>query len=316
MSIVSDALDSIKAWFKDTLANGIVSSLQLTCDTLNNTFSSSNQGIMKNLLNSTPDKFTGSTAKGATPIWSSIEKITNNAIVPVAIFILVVVIVYELIQMVVSNNNFRDFDTSIFFRWSIKAVCGILLVSNVFYITTNIFGFGVTAVTSGLNTLFPKGKDFLEKATLNTKLSTNLANHFNEGQLFVMLLLSAAVLLVTFLVLGSIIVVLSSRMIEIFMYLSISPIPMATMMNNDWGQIGKNWLRNILALAFQGFFIVVALMIFKTMLGNVIVQFGKESASSAENLMGSLAVLLGYVIALIFTIFRSSNISKSAFGAQ
>ena len=80
MSIVSDALDSLKSWFKDTLADGIVGSLQLTCDTLNNTFNTSNQGIMKNLLNSTPDKFTGSTAKGATPIWSSIETITNKAI--------------------------------------------------------------------------------------------------------------------------------------------------------------------------------------------------------------------------------------------
>ena len=78
MSIVSDALDSLKSWFKDTLADGIVGSLQLTCDTLNNTFNTSNQGIMKNLLSSTPDKFTGSTAKGATPIWSSIETITNK----------------------------------------------------------------------------------------------------------------------------------------------------------------------------------------------------------------------------------------------
>ncbi len=315
MSIVSDALDSLKSWFKDTLADGIVGSLQLTCDTLNNTFNTSNQGIMKNLLSSTPDKFTGSTAKGATPIWSSIETITNKAIVPVAIFILVVVIVYELIQMVVSNNNFRDFDTSIFFRWTVKAVCGILLVSNVFYITTSVFGFGTNAVTNGLNALFPKGGTFLETAKLNAKLQSNLANNFNEGELLGILALSAAVLLVTFFVLGAIIIVLSSRMIEIFMYLSISPIPMATMMNNDWGQIGKNWLRNILALAFQGFFIVVALTIFKTMLGNVITQLAKPTSDAAA-LAGSMAITLGYVIALIFTIFRSSNISKSAFGAQ
>ena len=105
------------------------------------------------------------------------------------------------------------------------------------------------------------------------------------------------------------------------MYLAISPIPMATMMNNDWGQIGKNWLRNILALAFQGFFIVTALTIFKVLLTNVITQMQNmmqlpDSSSASAQVTGSMAIMLGYVIALIFTIFRSSSISKSAFAAQ
>ncbi len=311
-NIVQDAIDAIQNWFKGVLADGIIGSLQSTCDTLNTTFDTDNQGVMQSLLSSTPDKFTGSTAKGATPIWSSIETITNQAIVPIAIFILVVVIVYELIQMVVSNNNFRDFDTSIFFKWTIKAVCGILLVSNVFYIATNIFGFGTSAVTSGLNALFPKDGSFLGTAALSSaELRKNLMN-CDIGSL---LILAFLVSIITFFVLGAIIIVLASRMIEIFMYLSISPIPMATMMNNDWGQIGKNWLRNILALAFQGFFIVVALMIFKTLLSNVITQMSNPGESSAA-ITGSMAIMLGYIVALIFTVFRSSNISKFAFGAQ
>ena len=91
------------------------------------------------------------------------------------------------------------------------------------------------------------------------------------------------------------------------------------MMNNDWGQIGKNWLRNILALAFQGFFIVVALTIFRVILSNVITQMasiGTGSTVTSGAITGSMAMLLGYVIALIFTIFRSSQISKSVFSAQ
>lgn len=314
-NIVQDALDALHNWFKGVLADGIIGSLTNTCDTLNSTFNSDNQGIMKDLLGTTPDKFTGSTAAGATPIWSSIETITNHAIVPIAIFILVVVIIYELIQMVVSNNNFRDFDTSIFFRWTIKSVCGILLVSNVFYITTNIFGIGTVAVTNGLNTLFPSSGSFLGTAAISSPELRNNLMACDVGSLLVLLILAFLVSIITFLVLGAIIIVLASRMIEIFMYLSISPIPMATMMNNDWGQIGKNWLRNVLALAFQGFFIVVALTIFKTLLSNVINQMSNPGSSSAA-ITGSMAIMLGYIVALIFTIFRSSNISKSAFGAQ
>lgn len=315
-NIVLDAIDAIQNWFKGVLADGIVGSLTNACDTLNNTFSTKNQGMMKSFLSDSPDKFTGMADGSGKPIWSAIETITNNAIVPIAIFILVVVIVYELIQMVVANNNFRDFDTSIFFKWTIKAVCGILLVSNVFYIATNIFGLGTTAVTNGLNTLFPgDGSSFLGDAAITGQLKANLVKNCDIGSLLILLILAFLVAIITFFVLGAIIIVLASRMIEVFMYLSISPIPMATMMNNDWGQIGKNWLRNILALAFQGFFIVVALTIFKTLLTNVISQMSNPGANSAA-ITGSMALLLGYVIALIFTIFRSSNISKSAFAAQ
>ena len=135
------------------------------------------------------------------------------------------------------------------------------------------------------------------------------------GDLVVLLILSFLIAIVTFIVLGAIIIVLASRMIEVFMYLSISPIPMATMMNRDWGEIGKNWLRNILALAFQGFFIVVALTIFKVLLGNVITQMS-NMGSNAAAITGSMAMMLGYIVALIFTVFRSSNISKSVFSAH
>ena len=42
------------------------------------------------------------------------------------------------------------------------------------------------------------------------------------------------------------------RMIEIYCVTSIAPIPMATMANREWGQMGQNYLRSLLALGFQG----------------------------------------------------------------
>ena len=36
-------------------------------------------------------------------------------------------------------------------------------------------------------------------------------------------------------------VVLYGRMIEIYLYCSVSPIPFATMTNREWGQIGNNY---------------------------------------------------------------------------
>lgn len=97
------------------------------------------------------------------------------------------------------------------------------------------------------------------------------------------------------------------------MYLGIAPIPMATMLDSsDWGSIGKNWVKQLLALSFQGFFIIVALGIFKTLFANVISQIN----NGEDGIIMQMAMLLGYTAALIFTILRTGAISKSAFNAH
>lgn len=49
-------------------------------------------------------------------------------------------------------------------------------------------------------------------------------------------------------------VILYGRMIEIYLYTSVAPIPFATMSNREWGQVGNNYFRGLLALGFQGLF--------------------------------------------------------------
>lgn len=67
----------------------------------------------------------------------------------------------------------------------------------------------------------------------------------------------------------------------------------------------------LLALAFQGFFIIVALAIFKTLFNNTL-----KNMMSGQDVVMTMATLLGFVVAFIFTIFRTSSISKSAFAAH
>lgn len=97
------------------------------------------------------------------------------------------------------------------------------------------------------------------------------------------------------------------------MYLGISPIPVATMMNEgEWSSIGKNWIKQLLALSFQGFFIIVALGIFKTLFVNVISTLN----GGGDGIVMQMALLLGYTAALVFTIMRTGSISKSVFNAH
>ena len=55
-------------------------------------------------------------------------------------------------------------------------------------------------------------------------------------------------------------VILYGRMIEIYLYESVAPIPAATVTNREWGTVGTNYLKGLIALAFQGFFIMVSVI--------------------------------------------------------
>lgn len=48
-------------------------------------------------------------------------------------------------------------------------------------------------------------------------------------------------------------VILYGRMIEIYLYVSVAPIPAATVTNREWGTVGTNYLKGLIALAFQDF---------------------------------------------------------------
>lgn len=302
MGFVDDLVNKITNAIKDMLADGAESCLEKSLDILSSGLNASNSenGVMDQLLATSPVNFT---AGGSESIWNTIQTVCENAVVPIAGIILVIILLTDLIQMVISGNNFRDFDTSIFFKWIFKSICGILLISNVFYIASGIFALGTTVTNNALSTLRMTG--------LGTTGIHIAVSHYGIGDLFGTLILSFLVMIVMFITIAVIVVVLCSRTIEIFMYLGASPLPMATFMNPEWKQMGHNWLRGMISLAFQGLFIVIALSIFSTLFKNAV-----SSLNNGEDILLQMAFLLGYALALIFTILRSGQISKSIFGAH
>ena len=57
-------------------------------------------------------------------------------------------------------------------------------------------------------------------------------------------------------------VIMYGRMIEIYLYTSLAPIPFATMSNREWGHVGTNYFRGLFALAFQAFLMMVCVAIY------------------------------------------------------
>ncbi len=102
-------------------------------------------------------------------------------------------------------------------------------------------------------------------------------------------------------------VILYGRMIEIYLYCSVSPIPFATMANGEWGSIGNNYLRGLLALGFQGFFIMVCVGIYAILINTIVVT---------ENIHTTIFSITAYTVLLCFSLFKTISISKSIFNAH
>ena len=102
-------------------------------------------------------------------------------------------------------------------------------------------------------------------------------------------------------------IIVYGRMIEIYMVTSVAPIPMATMANREWGQMGQNYLRSLLALGFQAFLIVVCVAIYAVLIQTIAVD---------SDVIKAIWTCIGYTVLLCFTLFKTSSLSKSIFSAH
>ncbi len=317
--------ESIHNALAEIVEKALSSGQELLKTGMNNNMDS-HDGLFANFLSTHPSEF-DATLSGDHPgqLWESMRTLCVDAVVPIAGLIMAVILLYELLQMVADHNNFREPDLSIIARWSIKVLCGCLVVSKMFDMASAFLAFGSWATNKAIHSIFGLGGDYLSSVAEFHIDATDMT----VAELLLDILLSGLLLLIIGAMLVIVIIVLASRMIEVFMYLTASPLPVATLMNRDWGEIGKNWIRNMVALGFQSFFIVIALSIFQTIFTAVLSSMAVTPApavppvpgspgtpAATPNLTLNLILLMGYALALCFTILKSGQISKSVFNAH
>jgi len=82
---------------------------------------------------------------------------------------------------------------------------------------------------------------------------------------------------------------------------------MATMLNREWGSMGQNYLRSLLALGFQAFLIIVCVAIYAVLVQNL---------STLEDIAAAIWTCLGYTVLLCFCLFKTSSLAKGIFSAH
>ena len=284
-------LQQLTDWLKEMLVSGIM-------DNLTNTFASVNRevGEIANTVGQIPSGFLPG-------VYSLIRNLSENVIMPVAGIILTFIACYELIQLVISHNNLANFETWIFWKWVFKTFVAVTLITNTFNITMAVFDVAQWVVQRSGGII--AGSTAIDDSTLATMQSTLEA--MDLGPLFAVFLQSFVIQFVIQLLAIIIFVIINGRMVEIYLMVSLAPIPFATFGNREQSMMGQNYVRSLFALAFQGFLIMVCVGIYAVLI---------QSVAFSSDIIGSLWSVAGYTVLLVFTLFKTGTIAKSILHAH
>ena len=102
-------------------------------------------------------------------------------------------------------------------------------------------------------------------------------------------------------------VIVYGRMIEIYLMVSLAPIPLSTFGNREQSNIGQNYLRSLFAIGFQGFLIMICVGIYAVLI---------QSIAFSDDIIGSIWGVMGYTVLLCFTLFKTGSLAKGVFSAH
>ena len=206
-------------------------------------------------------------------VFAMIEALSRNVVLPIAGIILTFVACYELIQMITEHNIMAVFDVT------------QQVVAN------------SSGIISGNTRVNDIGLSMLQSSMMQ----------MDVGPLFGLFLQSFFIGITMRILSIVIFVIVYGRMIEIYMAVSLAPIPMATWGNHEQSHVGQNYLRSLFALGFQGFLILICVAIYAVLLQNVAIS---------GDAINSIWSIVGYTVLLCFSLFKTSSVAKSILGAH
>ena len=284
--------EKITEWLKEVLISGIISNL-------NGLFDATNQRVaeISAQVGTTPQAWNGG-------IYNMIHHLSESVIVPIAGAVLAFVMTLELIQLITEKNNLADVDTWMFFKWAFKSAAAVLIVTNTWNIVMGVFDAAQSVVASASGVMVADTS--IDISTVLTDLESRL-EAMEVGPLFGLWFQSLFVGICTWALSICIFIVIYGRMIEIYLVTSLAPLPMATMLNREWGSMGQNYLRSLLALGFQAFLIIVCVAIYAVLVHNI---------SATEDISAAIWTCMGYTVLLCFCLFKTSSLAKGIFNAH
>ena len=284
-------LDAINEWIKEILIGAINGNLSTMFGDVNEKV-----GTIAAEVGQTPQGWNAG-------IFSMIQGLSENVIVPIAGLVITYVLCVELISMVTEKNNMHEVDVANLYKWMFKTACAILILSNTFNIVMAVFDVSQSVIAQA-GGLIQGSTDV--SADMLAELETSLET-MDLGPLLG-LWLQSALIGFTMKAMGIIIFVLVyGRMLEIYLLTSLAPIPVATLSNRELGGTGQNYIKSLFAVGFQGLLILVCVAIYAVLI---------QGIATGGDPIGAIWGTVGYTVLLCFMLFKTGSIAQRIFGAH
>jgi len=284
--------DGIANWLKELLINAVMASF------------TSMFGMVNDQVTDIAVQVGQTPAGWNAGIFAMIRTLSETVVLPIAGIILTFVMCYELINMIIERNNMSDFDTFNIYKWIFKTFVAVFILTNTFNIVVGVFELAQSVIND--SAAFIVGDLELGNGTMMDAILVQL-EAMSIGELLGLFLETQIVKICMGIMSIFIFIVVWGRMMEIYVVISLAPIPLSTMTNREWGQMGNNYLKGLFALGFQGFLIMICVAMYAVLVGAI---------AAAGNIHGAIWTIAGYTALLCFMLLKTGSISKSIFGAS
>lgn len=255
---------------------------------------------------------TGAFGSYLNSVYSYADSVMRSVCMPVAYVILALFFVMELYKASIRIDGAgggTQLGAELVFRTMFKMVVCKMVVDQVPLIMKTIFD--VTAeISQKIDGINNNGSI---SGGINIDKAQAAIGNIGVIQGIPVLLLCFIVFLITLFAVAFSNVIIVTRFLELYVYLAISPIPLATIPNDELSQIGKNFLKSFAAVCIQGTLIYLVL----TFYPKIFDQAFQDSTGGGNAEIHSILIgTLCYSVVLILTIFSTGKWAKSICGAM
>ncbi|MDR1322274.1 MAG: hypothetical protein LBK56_12775 [Gracilibacteraceae bacterium] len=241
-----------------------------------------------------------------TTMFTFVKSVMETVILPAAYVILALFLVLELHKASMRAEGAGggiQLSAEIVFRVLLKLIlckfavdCSLLIMDAMYETSLHLTtGIRDALATQTFGSPDPDGADTETYRILIEDMNLGEQLGFFIELFFIRLVVKFVLLLVNVIVVG--------RFIEIYLYIAVAPIPLATFPHDELSGIGKNFLKNFAAICLQGAMIYLTLSFYPLL-------FNNPSQLGPGDLL-SVFALLGYPILLAIVVFNCKGLAKS-----
>ena len=256
---------------------------------------------IQELLGDTPSSYNAT-------IYGIVQTSSEAIILPIAMAILVIISVYELVMNVANTSNMREFDVVAVIKWLLKFLFSLFVLANTFHFAEWIFGIGpvIAEHMLGSNSIISNVSD---TEVILSDIEA-LTDTMSVGEIIGFTLVSAVIALAMFITQIILTTYMLFRFMEIYLTLSLAPIPMATFGSKEYSRMGESFVKTLLSYALQVFLIILSIAIYTGMINATI---GGMIDNREYNSMAMIQ-LLAITIIMVMVITKTKSLAREILG--